>query len=375
MGAAMTKADRLILHIGQPKTGTTTLQSALHNASAALEACGVHYMSRPVINGNRFAAHLSAMKFQPRMALQRTGGDAQKVASESRRDWLAAVERQKTSSCKTVVLSSETLYDFGPLGAVDDLLSHLDPLAHEIVVVAYIRAPADLYLSLLQENLKFGFTLGPSGPNDTYRLSLKPYDDHPRVTLHVHKFGRADLIGQDIVTDFATRYLPPDARKVLSNRGDDRNETISAEMMAVLEERGADSTRPNLNGHGPVTMAHARRFIALDQATPGFGRPRYRSGIARIIHDHSQDLDWLEEKFGISFDRPEGNPAVTADVPLQTVRDLCIVDEDRFEALASAFPSAGRLKFNDFVASRSRRLTRLPRRLGKLAMQLGPRRR
>lgn len=88
-------AGTRLLHVGPPKTGTTTLQSAFHHHRAELERLGVHYAGRT--SQVRAAASLVAFG-------ERVPG----MAPESVGEWADLVHEVTASRARRVVVSSET---------------------------------------------------------------------------------------------------------------------------------------------------------------------------------------------------------------------------------------------------------------------------
>src|SRR6056297_480644 len=150
---------KLIVHIGQSKTGSTTLQSMLSQSRERLMAEGIFY-PRAGFYGHhaRLLPYLSDGRDIADFHIRSFGGDTEKAIENSHMLW----DRLKTYIDRhhphTVIFSCEQIYEFGPRDKelVDILLGRLRELSDDITLVVYLRAPADRFLSLKQETLKHG---------------------------------------------------------------------------------------------------------------------------------------------------------------------------------------------------------------------------
>jgi hypothetical protein len=144
---------RIVLHLGQGKTGTKALQHALAAARGHLAEHGVlypemgegavaHHLLLPLCGGS-VPAHVSA-----RWGF---GDDAVRAAA---RAYSALGREVARSRPGLLVLSSETLL-FGA-GAAEKarLAALLRPMSDEIRPVVYVREPAGLYLARLLEKMR-----------------------------------------------------------------------------------------------------------------------------------------------------------------------------------------------------------------------------
>lgn len=227
---------RLILHIGDAKTGTTTLQQCLFNSHQTLLEHGFLY-PRPQ-TGIMHAAiipYLLGVEATPRWLRKRSQDDAFKILEESQEAWENILNQISNNPRCNIVLSSEHLFSFAKSANFQDALGKFRDLADEISIVAYVRSPSSRYLSGKQEGLKAGRIVAPPNGYPIYRSALQPLLEQHDLRVEVQKFDRAFLIGNDIVTDFASRYLTPQAMDALERPDSDLNSSFSPEAMAILE--------------------------------------------------------------------------------------------------------------------------------------------
>lgn len=140
-GLLLPEGTRLV-HIGPPKTGTTSLQSAFHAARQAVAAQGVHYAGarRSPMNATRALADL----------IDPTTGKP-----PSPKVWRDLVREVRRSAAARTVISSEYLSRAG-LGAVRTLATDLGPDA--VHVVATLRSLTRVLPSQWQQSVRNGAT-------------------------------------------------------------------------------------------------------------------------------------------------------------------------------------------------------------------------
>ena len=334
---------KLILHIGHAKTGTSSLQTSFTHARKALEHHGVVY-PRTLYSKQHggIAGYLIDPKVAPHQIHVKAKGNNAEVRAQGKAGWDMVLEDIARVDPDIIVLSSEHLFDVGQEQRFDNFIATLRAVCDEMVVVAYLRAPAPKYLSLRQQALKGrGLVLG-SRHRKWYQDALETYMALPDVTVDVQHFDRKALIGGDIVTDFATRYLSPEASRVLVNNAETVNETISPEAMAIFEA-ASKGTLPERYRHlNPLVNKQKSDLIRLDRTMAGFSRPTYKPGIAAFIHQHATDLDWVKQQFGFAFALPEKTSATDrlTHADLKDVRNIIKVDEQRYHALLADFSAA-----------------------------------
>jgi hypothetical protein len=139
-GAAVAPGTRL-LHVGPPKTGTTSLQGALHASRPSLLAQGVRYAG-PTRHARRAA--YAALR-RPEYAFLEAPPPA--------RLWDALVEEVRAAPEDRVVLSSEIFTD-GDDAAMERVLRDLDPSRVHVVIT--LRPLVKILASQWQQGLKGG---------------------------------------------------------------------------------------------------------------------------------------------------------------------------------------------------------------------------
>jgi hypothetical protein len=110
-----------LLHIGPQKTGTTSLQGALHNSRVELEALGVHYAGQ--VRQQRVAA-AAVIKKAPL-----PGNDESSLGL-----WPALVTEVAKSRADRVVISAEMFSNAGP-AEVREIVAAFGPNTHVVITL------------------------------------------------------------------------------------------------------------------------------------------------------------------------------------------------------------------------------------------------
>lgn len=200
---------KILLHMGQGKTGTSALQESLHTASDRLRSKGVFY---PRFSDKAVAHHLLLPLCDyhlslPGWSLQDQGGP-EVVSQKARAAWNETCAEIRQDRPEVLILSSEFL-NYRIEGDVKARLAGLlSELSGDITPILYVRNPVDHYRARLQQWLK-----QRSGPMPPKRLPLREAillnDAVFPDPIQLIAFDRSTLHGGDIVQDFSTRFLAP----------------------------------------------------------------------------------------------------------------------------------------------------------------------
>jgi hypothetical protein len=290
---------RILLHMGQGKTGTTALQRSLHASRKLLEQHGVlypelapggvaHHMLMALCESDdRIPPHVVA----PFGSLEMLRAKAAAALYQLR----VEIERSRPA---VLVLSSETFFHGLRRPAKELLERLLAPLSGEVQPVIYVREPGDLYRARLQERMKVAATPLPPGPQvlreaieDTEAVLGKPA---------VCGYGAGHLKDGDIARDFASRFLADRIDpSLLATRRD--NPSLSAESILALSRLRKLVAQDRDWHRDPRSSRLMIRLQAIEATEPGWARMALRPGIAEAVRRASVDYLWLRDRFGVSF--------------------------------------------------------------------------
>lgn len=191
---------RLIIHAGIHKTGTTTLQKALHDNRMLLRAQGILYPQTGMLDApNTWGHHDLAY--------------ALRHADRGRALWTALRAEADAAGLDTVVVSSEelSLLPFPPLPGVAPYKIIAECFdGWDITLLCYLRPQADVVSSLYNHHVK---SVGEAGdilsflPRVSTRLEYANYLNVAAVALgpdalRIRRYGHAWMRG-DIIDDVA----------------------------------------------------------------------------------------------------------------------------------------------------------------------------
>jgi hypothetical protein len=288
----------LLLHVGTPKTGTTSLQFALHQSHAALLRQGILY---PDVD-----LHPAPPKHQ--WIAGRLLADEIDVFARN----IDAVARQADKSgAQTVVLSTEGIFnhwsDFSPVArlALGELNRNFS-----VKVWCVFREPLSFAMSFYCQLLKNR----PSSLSPCYGTALTPEDivDHPWFAQRLDYRGFIEDIGDLFPALAATRYESSDtvaqARSLLGV-GEDvlpgallKNQSpsaLGADLMRCLNR-----LRPEAEERDVL----ANMIAEIDRRLRPVSEPlRASEAVAEKVRRLSEvSVRYLTERFDISWTRQGG---------------------------------------------------------------------
>ncbi|MDO6481143.1 sulfotransferase domain-containing protein [Shimia thalassica] len=322
----------IILHMGFPKTGTTTLQRMFEANNDSLVASGVCY---PLIDSDFKQRYLKVFDHK-RLHLE---ADSQANLKNSMRKMSERIER---SGCSTTILSCEELnspatamHDRNNLRKLRAVLSEIDP---DIRLVAYVRNPADFYLSMAQEFLKRrGRFLEPEGFSPNFASKIRVFEEVFEVTASVRELSRPKLVENDILRDFLSvcglEHVDTSSWKKIN-----ANESLSPEVMFLLDVvrrtgQGADKPvkyNPKQQERLWRKLRDASRKVDTSAKPCLFEKVR-----DSVLFGSETDAIELNKRYGIEFEEGKAVAENSVELPKELLSEVeRIVPVDRRVALA-----------------------------------------
>lgn len=240
---------KAIIHIGTPKTGTTSIQEVLSSNRAELIRLGFAY---PKVAGERAHALLGAYMFRaagkPVGGVEGHTGPTDKLGAN-----LQAELNELPDDVRTVIFSSEHTYNQGFFsGTVAALHSLLEPFFSSFQIVVYLRRQDEKAVSLFTQALRGGAaprTPLPQSPQQQkvfdFETGLRPWiETFGRSSIDVRIFERKSLSGGDVVSDFLAKAGIPELKRP------DVTENTSLrweaqEFLQKLNENSLDAVQPD----------------------------------------------------------------------------------------------------------------------------------
>lgn len=185
----------MVLHVGDGKCGSSSIQSALWQSSAELEAKGILYRAR-----NRNNGHFAFVA----LAGATTRGNDEENRARSIENIENLRNRLSEGGISCIILSAESFFKRTPSDVLR-LVDMISPDIDGVDVVAYVREPAEMYVSWMQQTLKGSHLIvRPEVYHHPVDEFLLPWLSTPGVdSVTVRPFVRSLLAGGSVVQDFA----------------------------------------------------------------------------------------------------------------------------------------------------------------------------
>jgi hypothetical protein len=258
--------NRVILHIGVPKTGTSSLQKAFLENADLLRQHGIAY---PLAAGNQKRGHHSLGQ-----AIVR--GEAADVAAL----WQAL--EAEMESCHTLLLSAESMAAARE-PAITSFKALLDVQLGrpEFTIYVGIRRWPDRLVSVWNSRIRSGRTMGlprfveeqcAASPRGHFLDFTRPIEKWARVfgraAMRVRAMERITTGGRDLVTETFRDLLAIDAAEL---KGRYRaNESVPAQTEAIravnCQNRDVDGDASRRVAHTALRLFRKQRQVALDCA-------------------------------------------------------------------------------------------------------------
>lgn len=298
-----TRTRRLVVHIGDHKTGSTSIQYAFARGLVAIDGTPVAYPTD--LNHSYLRKHLAAW-----------GEDRAETAE---RVFRRLARRIRHSGASAALISAEALEGTDP-GVLGDVLERFfTRAADDIRVIAYVRPHGPRFLSNFAEQVKIGFFSGDLEAYLTHIRARERLDYAPRFAALRATFGegfilrpmlREALKSGSVLEDFVFHAFGPEAQ--ITPGAGPANESLSLEdlmRLKVLQARLSEqpqklrhavgwevarlaaalpppATRTRLHLHR--SLAEDIRAVYLDDARAldaGFfgGRPLMQDALAETV--------------------------------------------------------------------------------------------
>ena len=243
---------RIILHVGQSKTGTTALQNFLKRNRAELSKHKILYpdvylkgMPINMLNHNPFSDALSEFYYHPRL-----------TASEY---WEQFLEQANQGGYHTILLSGESFFRGRPwiwelnnfdeykeiyAGKLEKISEYL--AGHEVEIVVYLRPQIKWLESAVAHIIRYEGTMKQKvyhsdeqlvkllSPLMDYNLFIGMWDEILKPNkITMNEYDRSKLLDGNVVLDFLDKVNISSERFIISDEKDNVHDSWSNEFVEV----------------------------------------------------------------------------------------------------------------------------------------------
>jgi hypothetical protein len=351
---------RFIVHIGDGKCGSSSIQKGLYDARDCLRAAEILYETATPRHGHFNLVTLAGI--DTRNPLGR--------ATEQARASLQTI-RDTLRPGDTVLLSGESFFNVPPARMLE-ILRSISPEIDRLDVIAYVRAPHSMYLSLVQQTLKGDsrFTQPDQYARRIDRI-LQGWQDCAEVnSLTVRNFDRAHLVDGDAVADFEAILRRLACSDSIHLPRSTENTSLSAEQLKVLQQY----RRQFLKAHDGKAHRESQAILLYFEAMTGLGFPGSRPmltapALASLKRGNAHIVARLNQSFpglGLGLpDVPGGTRDDTLWLPDGLVEQILVQMDPKIVALVqNLVPGFQPRITEDEVAALIRELRHLAERYG-----------
>jgi hypothetical protein len=308
---------QVILHIGMPKTGSSSIQETLKKFNDGDTA----YIQLGPRNHSEAARAISFDK--EKHAHQRLPLFSTDLATlqKRRRALIERIETFAETAPSRTIFSAESVYHFNAVRFAR-LARFLGKRFGPIHVVGYLRPPSSFIHSSFQQAIKTGRSVFQiDDPKYRSKLSkIKGANFIEKVTMR--RFARADLKDENVVSDFTDLIgITVSDNQII----DDMNTGMSLETTCLLLFYNRVCPSPNSN---PDAMKDRLALVAALEALPG--RKLTLDPALWANFDIAKDMAWTRETFSVDLSEHtrDTEPMLRSQDDMRDIAQATLVDFD-----------------------------------------------
>jgi len=302
--------DKILIHIGAEKTGTSTIQRFLRANRDRLGTQNIYYPQTPGEENHTRLAVAAQTSVREQAFLRQEVGDASAEALAAfQESFVAALQAELADAAamgfRRLVFSSEHCHTRVKTAAeAAQLAGLLRPLARKVKILFYIRRQDEVAVSLYSTALRAGYE--HRAPDLSFGADAHRFNYQKVCTLYEDAFGEGALTvrlydpeafeGQNLLADFcfaagiswdAGFSVPERRNEALSQRAQRLLAHVNAWQGSVFAPGGRwrNLLLDRLEALLPApsiqpTRSEAERFLAQYEASNEAVRARYRPDLA-----------------------------------------------------------------------------------------------
>lgn len=327
---------KVVLHIGMPKNGSTSIQVNFMRNHEKLKS---HGLLMPLVK-ERFIHpyHLNALLFAKN--LEKAAANRPKIGEA-----LEAIDAAAAEEPGFLFLSSEDFaHGYTRLENLERNLQRWSIGLKNVKVVAYMRDPVSLYRSIVQHHVKSQhYVPSPREWSTSYLDVLKSWRSKFGDRFTVVEFDRNALFKGSIVDDMVYR-CDPQVAEIESFDTVVANVSEVSEVSAVMQSYMLEY-QPNKKSYGTAN-SNLRAWLSRVAKEEKVGtKCKLRDEVAEtILAVKRNEIFELRDEYGLSFGAIDYEALLDANVhepclDHDKVEDLCKVDHNVIANLTNAMHS------------------------------------
>lgn len=186
----------LVLHIGMPKTGTTSIQEALGESAKALRKQGIYFPAKKPYNHSITFLPLFLRNPRYSLAFKKDGitteAGAQKRANALKKYWRGQFSRFKSG---TFIISAEGMTVYRA-EQIESLQAFIEGVFDEVKVIVYVRPPVEAIKSYWGQLLK---TFSHDESKQDYLARVIKNHRYAFIEEWANAFGKENVIVRPFV--------------------------------------------------------------------------------------------------------------------------------------------------------------------------------
>ena len=281
--------DRLIIHAGMLKTGSTTIQAALFNSKMR----DATYLDLDMQNQS-VACRLMWGDGLTSEMFHRVNGLNQERALQWKQGLEKRLEQQlRTAQERTLVMSAEW-FSRVDVPTLEHVRERLAPHVQDFQVYTYIRRPDDFMTSMFQQIVKVSAANYLNLVWPGYKKFLAPLDQvFGQENVHFRLFNRKQFPDGNVVADFRDWTGLPQLQADQGNR----NTAFSAAATVLL----ACYRRHNPDAGSKISDSTVKHLIMHLKTLKAPKLVLHPDLLKKRISAQQKDVEWMESRIGHSI--------------------------------------------------------------------------
>lgn len=275
---------KLILHIGSPKTGTSSIQRFLEINREKIRQQGFTYPGSERNHHKLWFMTDGTKKDMPRQF--NLMEESQLIRALG--TYLKGFEQDIIEGNDTQIISTEYLF-IQNQQYIENVINYLRKFSSEIRVILFVRNPVSYYKSVQQQMIKArSYIESPQNYRYQFRSVIEAWEQFTGVTVMEY------VPGKNIVESFC-EFAGLDL-STLHAANEKKNVSLSLEQMLLLEK----IQKHIYPAKEDVFKPHLKTIEQID--VPFASKPELKPWVEWVIFkNHRNDINWLRDRFEVDF--------------------------------------------------------------------------